>query len=227
MLTESFATEPRKFYRKIRNMLNKKTPGLTAVCTTNEDGSKTVSSNPETVQKEVQAFYEQLYTTRGPQNDAFDAWLTPRTPSPESVNTITRKVTLTEIDEAVKDLANNKACGEDNLPAQLYKAMRENTRFTEILLNAISKLITGQERIPTEWRVSHMILLHKSGDKFDVSNYRPITLVNVIYKVCATILTRRLSEFVETNSFLHHSQCGFRPDRGTAHKLVAMHAFLK
>jgi len=72
-----------------------------------------------------------------------------------------------------------------------------------------------------------MLLFGLSDASAAVSNYRPITLVNVIYKVYATILTRRLSEFVETNRFLHHSQCGFRPDRGTAHKLVAMHAFLK
>lgn len=31
VLIESFATEPRKFYRKIRNMLNKKSGGITAV----------------------------------------------------------------------------------------------------------------------------------------------------------------------------------------------------
>ncbi len=72
-----------------------------------------------------------------------------------------------------------------------------------------------------------MILLHKSGDKYQVSNYRPITLVDVIYKIYATILTQRLNDFVETNNFLHNSQSAFRPDRGTSHKLLAIKVFLK
>jgi ribonuclease HI len=226
-LIESFATEPRKFYRKIRNMLNKQAPGLTAVYTKDEDGEKVVSSDPSTVRKEAQAFYTQLYTSRGPGSDAFDNWLTPKTPSPESTTQLQRPVTKGEIREAVRELANHKACGEDNLPAELYKALSDNERFTEIMLDAVAKLITGEERIPPEWRLSHMILLHKNGDKYDISNYRPITLINVIYKTYSTILTKRLSEFVERNNFLHHSQCGFRPGRSTAHKLLAIDAFLR
>jgi ribonuclease HI len=226
-LIESFATEPRKFYRKISNMLNKKAAGLTAVYTTDENGSKVVTSSPEAIQSEVHSFYTELYRSRGPENNAFEEWLTRRTPTPESNERVTRPVTVEEIKQAIGNLANNKACGEDNLPAELYKAVIDNERFLDIMHDAVKKFITGEERIPAEWRVSHMILLHKSGDRYDVANYRPITLVNVVYKVYATILTARLSEFLETNQFLHRSQCGFRPDRGTAHKLIAMHAFLK
>jgi len=55
--------------------------------------------------------------------------------------------------------------------------------------------------------------LYKNGDRPDCTNYRPITLLNVAYKIFATILNQRLVDVVETESGDYQS--GFRPKRST------------
>jgi len=47
----------------------------------------------------------------------------------------------------------------------------------------------------------------------DCMNYRPITLLNVAYKIFAIILTQRLVDIAENE--LGYHQSGFRPNRST------------
>ena len=55
--------------------------------------------------------------------------------------------------------------------------------------------------------------MYKTGDRLDCTNYRPITLLNVAYKIFAIILNQRLVDTVETE--LGDYQPGFRPNRST------------
>jgi len=55
--------------------------------------------------------------------------------------------------------------------------------------------------------------LYKNEDRLDCTNYRPITLLNIAYKIFAIILDRRLVDIVETK--LGDYQSGFRPNRST------------
>jgi len=45
------------------------------------------------------------------------------------------------------------------------------------------------------------------------SNYRPITLLNVAYKIFTILINNRLSSIVESK--LEDCQMGFRPNRST------------
>ena len=49
-------------------------------------------------------------------------------------------------------------------------------------------------------------------------NYRPITLMNVVYKIFTTILRNRLSEMTESK--LGEYQAGFRPSRSTVDNII-------
>jgi len=50
-------------------------------------------------------------------------------------------------------------------------------------------------------------LSNTQGDKMDCQNYRGISLLSVIYKVFAKILTKRLSPYTE--QIIGDYQCGF------------------
>jgi len=45
------------------------------------------------------------------------------------------------------------------------------------------------------------------------SNYRPITLLNVVYKIFSILINNRLSKMVESK--LEDCQMGFQPNRST------------
>jgi len=52
--------------------------------------------------------------------------------------------------------------------------------------------------------------LYKNGNKTTVTNYRPISLLTVFYKVLKKPKHRRLCQHLHTNNRLVAEQCGFR-----------------
>jgi len=58
-----------------------------------------------------------------------------------------------------------------------------------------------------------VILLHKKGDKEDIRNYRPISLLPVMYKIYTRILTNRLESDLDRRQ--PKKQAGFRSGYST------------
>jgi hypothetical protein len=77
-------------------------------------------------------------------------------------------------------------------------------------------------------REGDIVLLYKKGDSRDPRNYRPITLLQVDYKILAKILVARMKKVV--NNFVSKEQLGFVPKRliGEAtHLLKLAQAYLE
>ena len=53
-------------------------------------------------------------------------------------------------------------------------------------------------RLPTEQTEEIICLIYKKGDRMICSNYRPIPLLNVAYKVFTVLINNRLSSIVES-----------------------------
>ena len=64
------------------------------------------------------------------------------------------------------------------------------------------------EDIPEKTLEARVVLILKKGDTSDLSNYRPIALLNSIYKIIASIIQKRLSETLDPK--LQKTQYGFR-----------------
>jgi Reverse transcriptase (RNA-dependent DNA polymerase) len=74
--------------------------------------------------------------------------------------------------------------------------------------------------MPENWEKATIIPILKSGDATDCNNYRGISLLDVVYKIFATWLKRRLDERVETQ--LGEYQAGFRKGRGTTDQIFTI-----
>ncbi|EYB96963.1 hypothetical protein Y032_0145g2508 [Ancylostoma ceylanicum] len=97
--------------------------------------------------------------------------------------------TPSEVRQAAELMPSGKCSGEDKLVVKdvracghpLYVALAERfTRYVEEL------------RVPTAWKTSNTVLLHKKGEKEDLGNYRPISLLPVLYKVFTRCLLARI-----------------------------------
>ena len=65
-----------------------------------------------------------------------------------------------------------------------------------------------------------MISVFKKGDKLEVNNYRPISLISNISKIIEKLIHRRLNSFLEQNNIFYPSQFGFRDRHSTSHALI-------
>jgi hypothetical protein len=220
-IIDSFAGEPRKFYRKIQQAFSTNTTRLTAL--RNKQGR--ASAKQEEINHVIEEFYTNLFANKTkPNREEYRKWLNKLSPSEHDKNNATEKITYKEVHSAIKELANNKATGLDEIPAEVYKVLAdindkqvdpdESNIFISTLTSCFNAYMINSKPIPDSWRTSVMILLYKGGDKLDIANFRPITLISVMYKTYAAILAKRLLNFVERNNALSSAQAGFRKQRG-------------
>ena len=71
--------------------------------------------------------------------------------------------------------------------------------------------------MPTELLMARIVLIYKKGDTNLCENYRPISLLNTMYKIFAAAIQRRKEYGVDKH--LQDTQYGFRKNRGTQEAL--------
>ncbi|PIK46565.1 hypothetical protein BSL78_16574 [Apostichopus japonicus] len=94
------------------------------------------------------------------------------TPEPVNRNTTSLPFTLEEVEEAVKNLKNNKAYGCDRISAEVLK--EGGPLMNQMLLKVINKAWSDRA-IPDDWSRGLVTPVYKKGDKLDPANYRAIT----------------------------------------------------
>ena len=66
----------------------------------------------------------------------------------------------------------------------------------ENILALLTKL-WNEEEVPEEELEARVVLIYKKGDTNKFENYRPISLLNTLYKLFAALLQRRISETLD------------------------------
>jgi len=123
----------------------------------------------------------------------------------------TNEIHIDELKNICKQLKRRKAPGPDEVPTELLKEMdEENLNRVLVLLNTWWR----EENIEEEDLKARVVLIFKKGDSNKFENYRPISLLNTLYKIFAAILQRRISRTLDRH--LQKTQYGFRKDRSTA-----------
>ena len=72
--------------------------------------------------------------------------------------------------------------------------------------------------IPSEWKVHRITPVFKTGDRSLVDNYRPISLLCIVFKVLERLVYDQVLEFISDSLSL--SQFGFLPARSTLQQLL-------
>ncbi len=114
--------------------------------------------------------------------------------------------TLDEVCTAIRQLRNNRAPGEDGIPAEVYKTCLDS--LGPRLHRTITKVWLC-EAILNNWSETVLLPLFKKGDKRICSDYRGISLIDVGAKVFGVILLKRFQ--YERDQRTRPNQSGFRP----------------
>ena len=128
-------------------------------------------------------------------------------------------ITVEEVNKSILKLKNGKAQGTDGFGAEFYKYTRQS--ITPLLHSLFNKIFsTGV--FPEVWRDSIIVPIHKSGSKDDLSNYRGVALINVMYKIFANIIYNRLYTWSEVFDKIDESQAGFRVGYSTIDNIFTL-----
>ncbi len=108
------------------------------------------------------------------------------------------------IQNLLGQINSNKAAGPDGIHGKILK----NCAFSLALpLSYLFKLSYNSGLIPTEWKMAHVVPVHKKGSKENIENYRPISLTCLIMKIFERTIKTEL--MVRTQSLLDNRQHGF------------------
>lgn len=122
-----------------------------------------------------------------------------------------------EVTKIIDDLKSSKACGPDQISSNLLKIIKT---YIAIPIAFIANLSFKEGKFPDHLKHSIVILLHKNGDKSQVHNYRPVSLLNSVSKIIEKIVKNRLSHYLENNNILSSRQYGFRNGLGTENAIA-------
>jgi hypothetical protein len=119
------------------------------------------------------------------------------------------KITIEEVEVAIKSLKKNKASGIDGIVNEIiiYGGV-EFMNYLCILFNNVFE----SEELPEEWSKGLISPLFKGGPdegRVDPNKYRGITLLSVVGKTYTAILNNRINDYCERNKILVESSVDF------------------
>lgn len=165
------------------------------------DESGNVTNNLDEILTVAERFYSRLYASiSSPGN--ITARICVEGEAPE--------ITKDEVEMALKAMKRGKAAGDDGITVDLLKD------GGYIVLEKLAKLFSEclrTTKVPQAWKNANMILVHKKGDVKDLRNYRPISLLSVVYKLFTKVILNRISDTLDFNQ--PREQAGFRKGYST------------
>ena len=116
-------------------------------------------------------------------------------------------LSIEELQKATNELNNGKSPGYTGISVEFYK------QFPEILEGLLLVWKDGLEKgiTPNSFQLGIINLIFKKGDQEEITNYRPITLLNVDYKIIAKSYANRLKQVI--GNLVGKNQRGFIPGR--------------
>jgi exonuclease III len=163
-----------------------------------------IINNSEGISKECTDYYKTLLTRQKVDKAAWTQ-LVDRIPSLalEDSESCEGNITYEECWIAISAMADHKSPGCDGLPAEFYKL------FFPVFGNIFVELINSNEgQMSRSQRIGLITLLCKDPDHADeLGNWRPISLLNVDYKILAKVLVNRLKK-VASSIIGKEQSCG-------------------
>lgn len=170
---------------------------------------------PKAVLKEQFLFYQKLFKEE--KKDRSFPYVNSHGPklSEEEKIEIDRPLEIGELSRAISDMENGKTPGCDGIPAEFYKMFW--SRLKHILFQALSfALKTGTlHRSATRGIIT--LLPKKERDLLLCKSWRPLTLLNVDYKILSKALALRMKS--KLDNLIHEDQTGFMAGRNINHNV--------
>ena len=190
------------FLRLISRNMSK--TNMTKLCT--EDGLS-ITNQHDILEKQAE-FYQELYSDKVTKVESemkryLEKVITPVT-SEEDKIICNGEITYEECEKTLMKMRNNKTPGNDGLTVEFYKKF-----WGELgaLIVECFNLSYEHGQLSNSQRQAVIVLLDKGKDRTLLKNWRPISLLNVDYKLLSKTIAERLKQVLP--NIVHFDQAGF------------------
>ena len=206
------------------NIENKKKKQMNIKTLLGQNGKILISEND--INNEIHNFYKTLYTSEHVSETAINRLIDEYKPTEQltehEIKELNSPFTLKEIEKVLNKMNNNKSPGPDGLTKEYYIAMWEHIKY-DIL--SFAQGIDLHNSLPTDLTTGIIKLLYKKNDARLLKNWRPISLLNVDFKIITSLVASRLSKIL--NKLINPSQSCSVKNRYIFENLITIEQILQ
>lgn len=172
-------------------------------------------SNPRVLSDHISNFFKCLFARVQPVDLEFTTRVEGNMLNGVQATRLTRMASLEEVKRAVSGMKRFGSPGPDGIQAAFYQHFWEEVgpKLTGFVNNALTF-----SRVPTGMLEAFITLIPKKDCPEDASDFRPITLLNVAFKVVSKVLVNRLRPIM--NKLIGPFQNSFLPGRSTLDNVI-------
>ena len=127
-----------------------------------------------------------------------------------------RYTSTKEVEKMIKSLKTKNAQGYDEISVKILK---QSAPFISSPLTYIYNKSLETGSFPSTLKYSTVKPIFKTGDRLDIANFRPISLLIYFSKILEKIIAIRLQEHIAQNQIVANEQYGFRSNVSTDNAL--------
>jgi hypothetical protein len=111
------------------------------------------------------------------------------------------------------------ACpGPDNISPSILRNCSHPLSFP---LSLLMEQSFHSSTLPCDWRTAYITPIHKSGNRLEANNYRPISLTSSVVKIMESIIVDRLDSFTSEFAIIPKEQYGFTKGKSVETNLLS------
>ncbi|XP_074314415.1 uncharacterized protein LOC141649629 [Silene latifolia] len=152
-------------------------------------------------------YFQRLFTSSNPTNFEVLEGMGQRV-LPEMNACLSNEYSEEEVTEALNQMHPLKAPGPDGMNGLFFQTYWGTVG--PAVVSIVLKILRGEE-LPTEFNKTNIVLIPKKKAPDKVSDFRPISLCNVVYKLVSKVLANRLKLFL--SDIVSENQSAFTPGR--------------
>ena len=143
---------------------------------------------------------------------------------PEQINTSIFSLSSVNLKDdkllsLIRSLDASKSHGHDNISIRMIKIC--DVSIVKPLM-IIFRNCLKEGIFPSCWKKANITPIHKKGDKCDISNYRPISVLPISGKLFEKLIYSDLYNYLSSNDILDTNQSGFRSGDSCTNQLISI-----